>query len=315
MKFLLLGILWTTFFWMLVRSIWTRKIRAADSHRFLFQMFLSCTAVSLWGEESEDWLDQYFQGLPVTVYLKYFALLGIAHLFDNLVRESIDGWQERYRWLKAIVPLALITGILSFIVYALYEPIDKTLLRYLIIGARDGWVLPLNVLMFLPATVILWRREEVYAMQFRLLGSLITSICYFITVNSSLMAAGFAFYSFERAEQAAKLASPFIIIGIICFIPMLMPHRGINFFVYLRRFYLYYRLNRLKDLIVPQRNSEATSIGSLEELDLAIYRTVIAILDYYPPLEQSNRELYQAISTRVQANPEYEDLLQAMAKL
>jgi hypothetical protein len=315
MEILIISIMWLLFFSTLFRSIWTKRIWTAPSRRFLLQIFLSCLALSFWGKEAEAQLDQYFYHLPVGVYLKYFVLLWVVHLFDAVVRESIDYWQERFAWLKSIIPLAFGLGILSFILYAFYQPIDKALLRYWVIGARDAWILPINLLIFMPAVFILWKREEVLAMRFRLLCSLITAIAYLITIISSIAAAILANYSLDLAAQAAAMAKPFVIVGALAFIPVFIPHRGLNIVTHLRRFYTYHRLRQLREQIVPKEAYKTPLIKSLTELDLAIYQDLIAILDYYPPLETQNQLLYQRIHHCVASNKDYEDLLQAMVQI
>ena len=57
---------------------------ACTCHAQYLQLFQS---LSFWGRAAEAALDQYFEGQPVALYLKFICLIWVCHLYLQMLQE------------------------------------------------------------------------------------------------------------------------------------------------------------------------------------------------------------------------------------
>jgi hypothetical protein len=123
----------------LFRAIALGHLSQPSGRRTWLMFFLSVLACSFWGEAAEMRLDRNFGGLPIALYLKYFCLVGVCHLYWQLLQDVVT-MPASTRWLKGLVWAACGLGVVSFIDVAVRNPISRADLRFIVIGARDAVV-------------------------------------------------------------------------------------------------------------------------------------------------------------------------------
>ena len=286
--------------------------------------FLSILALSFWGRAAEAALDQHFEGQPVALYLKYICLIGVCHLYLQMLQE-VGSYRSRSGFLNDLAPIAIGLGLLSFVLYVLFEPITLSELRLIIIGARDAVVLAFIGFGFLWSTLSMWRNEQVAAMRFKQTCILLFFGSFAITTLGSISAAVMTIFRIGDAAYAAQVFQPFVYPTVLFFMLMLFPHRWIALLIYPQRLYTFYRLKRVERLIMDQLDTSAAlqsrSLGAVwrqpERLEMAIYQTVIVILDCYPILNgaPAKGRLYARIEQCVTHSIDYSDLVLALAAI
>jgi hypothetical protein len=158
-------VLWIVFCLMLMQAIGKGLLAERRAKLTWMMYFFSILACTFWGAEAERALDQFFDGLPVALYLKYICLIAVCHLYRQMLREVIALPQSVF--LDYLGPAAIGLGLLSFIIWIIWQPIPLEDLRFIIIGARDATIVIYIMGSFLRDTVVMLREEQVNAMQFK----------------------------------------------------------------------------------------------------------------------------------------------------
>ncbi len=287
-----------------------------------WMFFLSILAFSFWGETAEMTLDQFFGGLPVALYLKFCCLIGVCYLYLQMLRE-VGSYPLKRTPLDYVAPSAISLGLVSFVVFAFLRPIPIDDLRFIIIGTRDAVVLLFIGSAFLRGTLIMRLQEQVLAMRFKQAAIVLFFTCFAITTLGSISAAVMTILRIGDAKLASTVLQPFIYPSVFFFIVMLVPYRWYGGLLHLQRLFTYYRIKRIVRLVTqttgtqPDLYTPRTVWNRPGELELAIYRAVIGILDSYPLLRdtQSAHSLFSEIHQLVSTNTDYADLVGALARL
>lgn len=312
---------WVLFLVTFLRALVEGKLSRTQSMRLWMIFFLCCIAFTLWGENSEAVLDHFFQGQQIALIVKYICLITVAHLFHALLNEvKPDHALIPLKWLS---PIALIVGLAGFFLQNIYHPLSDADLRFLYIGGRDAVVMVYAVASFIPGTLSMRRDETVGIMRFKHTLIILLSLCFVITAIGSIVAAILALGKIGDPRIAASVVQPFVVLGIIFFLLIMIPHRWFAKLIHLRRFYTYYRLHCLEKQLLSNigvASSNPIDISALfyaKELELAIYRSMISVLDFYPMLAQEERSyaLYSKIQNCVETTDVYNDLVQEMTQL
>lgn len=320
-RLLFVSAVWLTFIAVLLRAIVRAQFSSKRSKQLLLNVFLCCLAFTFWGKDAEQSLDRYFDNLPLAVYIKYVCFISVAHLFYNLLKEV----QARHvpTFLRWLAPISIIAGVVSFLSHAYYPVIASEELRFLVIGARDSVVLFYVLFSFIPGTLAMRRQEHVESMRFKLMAMVLCSIIFLMTAISSIVAAVMVLSQQGNPSAAAATVQPMIGIGLLLFMLIIMPHRWFMGLFQLPRLYLYYRLWQLDQRILRCKGlnpSEKFHFGLArqpQELEYAIYRVLISVLDFYPVLAQEpeNYALYERVQTCIKNTSHYKDLVQELARL
>lgn len=313
-------IVWLALLAAFVRAVSYGRLRQRAQQRVWLLYLLSVLAFTFWGATAEMSLDRHFGGQPVALHLKAVCLIGVCHLYRQMLRET-DPAGHTGVGLDWLAPAAVGLAALSLLLYAWNAPVALPELRLIVIGARDAVVLTFILTAFLSGTWRLWQREGVPAMRLKQSAILLFFISYGITSLGSVSAGMMTVLGMGDAEQAAQLLQPFLYPTLFFFVLMLVPYRWYSGLFYLQRLLTYYRLLRLERALIrcmplsPACERERDMIAGSGRLELAIYRTVIAILDSYPNLRDTEEGLmtFAAIQACVKDNPAYPDLVEALA--
>ena len=313
---------WLVLLVALARSAWRGRLVEPASRRIWTMFLLSALSFSLWGPEAEAAVDRYASSLPLALYVKYACLIWVCHVYWQLLVELVPGVGQRWL-LDYLGPAALVSGMLSLALWMWLEPVTRYQLRYLVIGARDAVVLTYILAGFLSGTAALRRREQVPAMRLKQAAIVLFFISYGVSTLGAILAGVMTLAGVGDPARAAQALQPFLYPTARFFALMAMPYRWYDGLFCAQRLVTYYRLRRLERALagrVPDwPRTTGAQYGRLwwGGLDLAIYRTVIAILDGYRLLEEleDGAEVCARIDACVAEHGRYADLVEALAEV
>lgn len=314
--------LWLIFFVTFGRAVRKGGSLRPRGQRFWLMFLLSILAFTFWGEAAEASLDQHFYHLPVALYLKYVCLIGVCHLYLQMLRE-VGSYPHSRTLLDYLGSTSIGLGLLSFVLYAPFEPIPLAELRFIVIGARDLVVLLFIVFGLFRGTLSMWRQEQVLAMRLKQIAIVLFFACFAITTFGSISAAVMTILHVGDAAAAAQVLQPFIYPTVFFFALMLIPYRWYAGVLHLQRLYAYYRLKRVEHVVTrvagtpPDSHTLPNVWLRPGELELAIYRTVISILDCYPMIRDTGEanKMVAEIHHCVLNHLDYDDLVGALTAI
>jgi hypothetical protein len=264
-------------------------------------------------------LDSTFVGLPVSTLVRSLLMLATIHVYFLGMRrihvypQGVQCWFPRGNVAAALV----ILGMFAWFAATRRITIEDVSLQ--IKGIRDGVVVLWLLVILFPAALHLWHQEQVRPMKLHRLTDLLFFGALFGQCVSEI-AWSLARYhapSFASVLFAVERASTYLCLTL--FLVMLLPLRWFMPLFYPVRLLLYWRLQRLEDA-VSQHSDRPSSVGSVamrlthpDELEVAIYQKVIAILDRYPTL--SDGELKARIQQVVERRPSLPEIARQLAAI
>ncbi|MGB7339635.1 MAG: hypothetical protein WBC91_12145 [Phototrophicaceae bacterium] len=320
-KVMFILFVWVLFIIIFLKAMMDGKVKQKQPRRLWLIFFLCCAAFTFWGESSELALDRFFNDQPVALLIKYLCLVGVANLFHSLLNDVRPNHALiPIKWLS---PVAIIAGLTGFALYNIYKPFPVADLRFLYIGGRDFVVLVYALMSFIPGTLSMRQNETVGIMRSKLTLIIMMTICFVVTAIGSIIAAILTILQIGNPASAASAVQPFVILGIIFFVLIMIPYRWSIGIIQLKRFYTCYRLQCLENRMLRQIGLPLTNLIGIsalfepKELELAIYRSIISVLDFYPMLihKKSDDALYAELQTCIKTTSTYDDLIQKMAQL
>ena len=224
-KMIFILCVWLLFVMVFVRAFIRGKIVSKQAKRIWLIFFLCCLAFTFWGESSELALDRYFGYRPVALLVKYVCLIIEAHLFYDLLNDVRP--HHALIPMKWIAPVAVVVGLVGFFVYDIYKPLSPDELRYLFIAARDSVVMVFVLLSFIPGTLAMRQDESIDMMRFKLNLIILMGLSFVVTALGSIVAAIWSLSHSGNPAVAASAVQPFVVLGIILFVLIMIPYRWI----------------------------------------------------------------------------------------
>ena len=320
---LLLVISWSLFGLRLAYAIWHRRLGAVFSRRIWIQVFLCLVAFTLFGEQAEQIVDHLFLGKPITLYVKSVALLGMVQLYEQTLL-SINLMPENYfflRWL-GFGTILFLTVIFTF--YSLFPWMPLSSFRLEMIALRDAVMCVFIAFSFLPNVWSFWKREEIASMKLKHAASMVCCTSYLVASVGSIGAGALTIVNRPtHVDALIQMFRPAMYLVAVSFLLMLLPQRRPRIFSYPARLLIYWRLRRIENRVrhlgaIHNPNLQTTwIILDPEQLELAIYRSLIFVLDYHPfiRLSKEGETLYRAIHQIVRSPNSYPDLVNEIIKL
>jgi hypothetical protein len=312
-------VVWLIFLLTLIHA--RRQTDAPFNRRMWSQYFLSVLAFTFWGDSAEQLLDQYFYGLPMALYLKYICLIWVCHLYLQMLKDVTPSLHIPAA-LDHVFPMMVGLGLVSFAMYAVFHPIPLMDLRYVVIGLRDAVILIYIVFGLGAGTWAMRGQEQVFAMRLKQTAVVLFFIFFTLTAVGSISAMVMTAFHVGDAAFAAHVMEPFVYPAALCFVITLVPYRWYAVLLHVKRLMIYYQLRQVERTVVPlagtpgNRYTMSHLVLHPAHLELAIYRTVIAILDSYALIDrgsQSVAPIFVRIERCAQTNPDYADLVNALA--
>lgn len=251
-------------------------------------------------------IDAAFGGLPVSVLARTLLMFGTIYLYFVGMRQDqvYSAAVERlYLWLN---PVLIFVCVAFFGVFAATHFITSEMFVYLFKGMRDAALIPLILFILIPPALHLWRNEEVRAMKLHRLTNVIlygagllqavSELVWMLSIDNAPAAA--------PALAAVERGSTYFIL--LMFLVMMLPLRSLAALFYPVRLLLYWRLLRLEKTVRrlstgrPPKGNLSLRLTHPDELELAIYQKVIAILDRYSSLRDARlrRRIQQVIDNK-----------------
>lgn len=301
----------------------SRGTFASQSARRIWMLFfLWNIAFTLWGDETEIALNQFFDGMPLALFVKSGCMLLTFYLYYLLLK-PVHPSRPIYYVLDALCPIVLVLGMIWYFFYGASLMDDYANERFLVIGIRDYTMTIYAVVIFIPYTLIMLSRERHAPMKVKQSAAL-TCFCCYLVVASAGMAAGLtARFGSADVEHIARNGDPAVYIGLIAFMVTMIPYRWLEILFQARRMMLYWKLRRLEELVT--RDVEARlrppifqdRVVKPENLELVIYQLMISILDHYHLIEKNSRyaNLYKQLEEIQQMNYGYPTMLKQLARV
>lgn len=247
----------------------------------------------------------------------------VAFHLHYLVLKPLKPDALHHQFLRYFAPGMLLIGLITFIYYSIYQPVSYTQMRFLLVAARDMTMLILVLLVFIPYTLLMLKRETHPPMKVKQVAALTCFVCYAVVALSSISAGAVTLVGGENAADVASVTNPVVYVAFVAFMVLLMPYRMLSWMFYVERLIVFRRLKKLEKTIIQFASLEAPSqlaIKNLlnpDELEPAVYRTVIAILDHYYLLHEIPKlsHLHDQIQSLVDQNKEYPELVQELARI
>lgn len=304
-----------------IRALKNRKVtNGASLHAWAVFFLVSLIAILTIDPVSKQ-LDGYFSGLPVTVLTRSLLMLMTALVFFRGVEsfyERRPRLAEYVMWLT-IVDAGICIGV--FVWFATSHLISADATIYLIKDLRDVMMIAWALLIFIPFSVQLWRSEQVRPMKLHRVLDLGFWIAFLFESITGIALSLAVLFGARWQSYLWIMDRSFTYLCYLLILTALFPYRWLMPVFYPRKLLLYLRLKRLQHR-VEQWSATRSSLSGLvlnlthpDELELAIYQTVIQILDMYPSMNGSGRALQEQIQRVVETQPSYNEFAQKLANL
>ncbi len=314
-------VLWAFLAYRFIRAVKNRKVNDGASLHAWAIFFLIYFIAILTVNSVGTWIDGHFDGLPVTTLTRCLLMLATVQVFFLGIERVYKRRPliAEYLMRLTIVDAALCIGL--FIWFATHRPISRDAIIYLLKDVRDVMMIAWTILIFFPFSIHLWRHEQVRPMKLHraldlvFWAAFLTESITGITLSVAVPLAA----RWEPYVWAVDRSSTYL-----CYLLMLttlVPYRWLMPLFYPRKLLLYLRLKRLQGIVKrwsatqPPLPDLSLKLTHPDDIELAIYQTVIAILDMYPSMSGSGRTLQEQIQRVVAAQPQYGELVQRIASI
>ena len=321
---ILLGLsvaLWLFLVYRFIRALKNGKVAGRTSLHTWAIFFLIYLVALLTVNSVEMWIDGHFGNLPVTTLSRCLLMLAAVLVF-YLGIENV--YARRPKTAEYLVRLTVVDAgicIGLFVWFAIYRPTSTVAIINLLKDFRDVMMVAWTVLIFIPFSVYLWKQEQVRPMKLHRALDLGFWAC-FLTESVTGMALSLAAVS--TSSWGSNIWTLDRLSTYMCYILILvtlLPYRWLLPLFYPRKVLLYWRLKRLQSTVKrwsatqPSLPGLPLNLKRPDEIELAIYQTLIAILDTYPSMFERGRALQEQIQQVVEAQPTYGELVRRIASI
>jgi hypothetical protein len=313
--------LWIFLGYRFIRAVQHRKLtNGASLHAW--SVFFLCYIITLLTVDAiELSIDASFDGLPVTVVVRSLLILGTAQLFFFGARPLNPKPLRAERWYLRTNPMVMSACIGIFIWYCWLRPITTVDVTHLIKGVRDTAMIVWMGIIFIPTGLQMWRQEHVRPLKVRSALNVLFYMVYTLQCGSGL-AWSFSVYFVPQLEPALFIVERFTTyLCLVLVLILIFPYRWLMPLFYPRQLLLYLRLRRFAAKLQRLAHGFALAprlplnLTHPDEIELAIYQQVIAILDMYPLLEAEETGLKARIQQVIASQDNYVDLARQMAAI
>lgn len=313
--------LWLFVIYRFIRALKHRKVTDGASIHAWSVFFLVCFITVLTVDSIGQRLDGYFEGIPVTTLVRSLLMLTTVVVFFRGIEGDYIQRPRTANYLMWFTVAAMGISISAFIWFAASRAISADAIIYFTKNLRDAVMIIWALLIFIPFSIRLWQNEQVRPMKLHRavdLGFWITFLIVSITGIALSLVVTFA----VRWQPYLWTIDRFF--TYLCYLLILMtlfPYRWLMPLFYPRKLLLYLRLKRLHRSVKrwsatqPPQPNISLNLAHPDELELAVYQTVIHILDMYPSMSGSGRALQDQIQRVVDTQPTYNEFAQKLANL
>jgi hypothetical protein len=324
--FLLFAIMWGLVVYSIQRGY--RKERRIDRFAMItWSIFVFLALVCTFRIPAvEAFIDERLSGYPVAYLLNALSTLAAAVLYSvslvildrGLQQDSLLGRFQRWFVYAAPVSATLLLSALWASVTGLMSHEESLhLMRF----GLSAYLLVLVTVVFIPANWWMFRRENVFPMRLKHLAMLVGLATY---ASGAVTTVILVPRHLAMGKGPTDFGASFrVVVGGMCFMVILLPHRWIALCLFPVKLYRYFRVvtleRKIGALIVIRREPVPWRLLlHPQHLEMATYIAVINILDHYRRLEQSTasgQAIYAQIEHLLPQNPEYDDLVKAIGRV
>jgi hypothetical protein len=324
--FLLFAIMWGLVIYSIQRGY--RKERRIDRFAIItWSIFVFLALVCTFRIPAvEASIDEHLAGYKVAYLLNALSTIAAAVLYSVSLVLLDRGIQQdtllgRFqRWFIYAAPVTA-----TLLLAALWASVTDLMSReeslHLMRFGLSAYLLLLVTAVFIPANWWMFRRENVFPMRLKHLAMLVGLATY---ASGAIMTVILVPHYLATGDGPTDFGATFrAIVGGICFIAILLPHRWIALCLSPVKLYRYFRVvsleRKIGALFVIRREPVPwRQLLRPQHLEMATYITVINILDHYRRLEHCNtsgQAIYAQIELLLPQNPEYDDLVKAIGRV
>lgn len=314
-------LLWLFLAFRFVRALKNRKItNGASLHAW--SIYFLCYLIAVFTVDSiKARIDTYFGGLPMTTLVRSLLMLTTAYMFFLAIRHFAPRGQRLERVITLLngVTIAVCIGLFTWFLSS--RLVSTELITYLIKDVRDVMMITWTALIILPIELHIWRSERIRPMKLHRALDLMFFVTFLIVCGTGIALSLFVFFVPSLAPYVWALDRSFTYLSYVLILVLLVPFRWLMPLFYPRQLLLYVRLHRLQKIvkrwssIQPLHSRLSLNLTHPDEIELAIYQEIIAILDMYPSMGEPGRDLQKKIQRVVETRPQYAELVQTMAAI
>lgn len=271
-------------------------------------------------------IDACFHGYPVTFLVSLLAVLAATAAYSLsllwLVQRSPGLYRPRWFHLRLYQAAPGIAGMLLGVMAAhMAGGVSALRAEYLMKWVVEGYGLLQSALVFVPVNAAMVRQERVFPMRVKHLATLV------LTTTFAISAAFSVVFIPPIIVTGQFNQGPYVIprglIAAFCLVIILIPHRWLSLLLLPRRLRCYGRLasveHRLEKLVdIRRERLSLRQVFNPEQIEMAIYVTVINILDHYRRVDLGDPrgcELVAQIGALLPECADYDDLVEGLCRL
>jgi hypothetical protein len=310
---------WFIYGVLVIRAVIKGKLRTRLAQELWLQTGLCLAVLTLQGREIERQIDRHFGNYPVTLYLKSLLLLTVLFLFFRILHRSVEVTKQRHH-AQALSLVTLFVSIFAGIIFVRAPNFHPDVLHRIIITLRDCIAILLIMAVLVPTLNIFYEQEQNNVMRVKAVSAIVTLCSYVIMGLGALGETVLLIMEHPQALWLGKFSQLFILPLVLSFMFLLFPHRWIHLLFFPVRFTRLLRLYSIVQYIFHSTQSEMPKSVSwkqlvrFREIELSMYRMLMAILDGYTLLPPESR-LYQRINHVIKTERDYQRLIMQIAKI
>lgn len=322
-KLIAIGLLWSIYIGLLARTLIRHRGTSEFRGAVWGMFFLACVAFTFSGVDVEQAADSAFNGLPVSIYIKYFTLTYGVYLHCSLLHKVKPFSAGMFRAMNWLNRTALAAGGISFALLVVFDLYDHPDLRYYVNAGRDLIVALYMLVILIPSNLSLFKAEAVPTMRVKFALNTLFCATYVLVALSSLISLVVVLFDLTDINLLLPIFLPLTYLVYGLFVLALLPHRWISFLLFPVRLYTYWRLQRVRREV--QRLTQIrldfdlfpAHLSSPAELEFAIYQTVIFILDHAEliPANADQNYLANRLAQFLQVERPYPMLVRGLVRL
>lgn len=305
-----------------------RRVRHVDRYVLItWTIFLSLGVVfTLRIKAVQPFVDARFCDYPVTFLVSLLAVLAATTAYSLslmwLVQYSPSLYCLRWFHLRLIrAAPGIATLLLGMVAAHIAGWVSAFRAEYLMKWVVEGYGLLQSALVFVPVNAAMFRQERVFPMRVKHLATLV------LTATFAISAAFSVVFIPPIILTGQVNQGPYVIprglIGALCLVIILIPHRWLTWLLLPRRWRCYGRLaaveRRLEKLVdIRCERLSLQQVLNPEQVEMAIYVTAINILDHYrrvDPDDLHGGELVAQIKALLPECADYDDLVEGLCRV
>ncbi|NLF79236.1 MAG: hypothetical protein GX573_26375 [Chloroflexi bacterium] len=274
----------------------------------------------------QPFIDAYFHDYPVTFLVSLLAVVAATAAYSLslkwLVQRSPGLIRLRWFHLRLIQAAPGIAGLLVGLMAAhIAGRVSAFRAEHMMKWAVEGYGLLQSALVFVPVNLAMFRQEEIFPMRVKHLATLVLTATFAISATFSVVFIPPILLT-GQPNQGPYLI-PRGLIAAFCLVIILVPHRWLALLLLPPRLRRYARLaaleRHIEKMVLIRRKSPAWSqVFDPEELEMAVYVTVINILDHYRRVNLGDPRGCELVAQIDALWPEcagYEELVEGLCRI